>query len=54
MADDLLGKLGNLLGKGRPWYELPRLLAMGRLVEMRNELRQKNLLDTEEPPLQRV
>jgi hypothetical protein len=48
MADDLLGRIGNLLNR-RPWYELPRLLAAGRLVEMRNELRQKNLHDTEEP-----
>ena len=49
MADDLLGRdCGDLLNR-RPWYELPRLLAMGRLVEMRNELREKNLHDTEEP-----
>ena len=48
MADDLLGRIGNLLNR-RPWYELPRLLAAGRLVEMRNELREKNLHDTEEP-----
>jgi hypothetical protein len=50
MADGLLGRIGDLL-KRRPWYELPRLLAMGRLVEVRNELREKNLHDTEEPPL---
>ena len=48
MADDLIGKLGNLVKK-RPWYELPRLLAEGQLVEIRNELRRKNLHDTEEP-----
>ena len=48
MADDLLGRIGNLLNR-RPWYELPRLLAAGRLMEMRNELREKNLHDTEEP-----
>jgi heme peroxidase len=51
MADDLLGRIGNLLNR-RPWYKLPRLFAMGRLVEIRNELRQKNLHDTEEPPLE--
>src|SRR3970282_2054082 len=51
MADDLIGKLLNRL-KGRPWYTKPRLFAMGDLVEIRNELRQKNLHDTEEPPLQ--
>jgi hypothetical protein len=54
MAEDLIGRLGNLLGRHRrPWHELPRLLAMGQLIEMRNELRQKNLHDTEEPPLER-
>jgi hypothetical protein len=46
--DDLAGRINNLLNK-RPWYELPRLLAEGRLVEIRNELRLKNLYDTEEP-----
>jgi hypothetical protein len=45
---DLLSRLGDLLNR-RPWYELPRLLAEGRLVEIRNELREKNLHDTEEP-----
>jgi hypothetical protein len=34
-----------------PWYRLPRLVAMGRLIEIRNQLRQENLVDTEEPPL---
>ena len=52
MAEDLLGRIGRLLNR-RPWYELPRFLAMGRLVEIRDELRQKNLHDTEEPPLQK-
>ena len=48
MADDLIGKLGDLFKK-KPWYQLPYLLAAGRLVEIRNELRAKNLHDTEEP-----
>jgi hypothetical protein len=52
MADDLISKLGDLLKK-RPWYELPRLLADSRLVQMRNELRAKNLHDTQEPPAPR-
>ncbi|MGE0451617.1 MAG: peroxidase family protein [Vicinamibacterales bacterium] len=52
MGDTLLGRVGNFLHR-RPWYELPRLLAMPRLIQIRNELRQKNLIDTEEPPLQR-
>jgi 2,4-dienoyl-CoA reductase-like NADH-dependent reductase (Old Yellow Enzyme family) len=42
----------NLFGD-RPWYERPRLFAMAELVDVRDELRQKNLHDTEEPPLER-
>ena len=48
MADEFFDKLGDLLKK-KPWYELPRLLADGRLVQMRTEMRKKNLHDTEEP-----
>src|SRR4051812_36392048 len=48
MADDLIGRIGDLLKK-KPWYQLPLLLGGSQLVEMRNELRQKNLYDTEEP-----
>lgn len=48
MADDLIGKLAELF-KTKPWHELPSLLAAGRLIEIRNELREKNLHDTEEP-----
>jgi hypothetical protein len=47
---DLLKKIESLLQQ-KPWYRLPRALAMVRLVEIRDELRQKNLHDTEEPPL---
>jgi hypothetical protein len=47
----LIDRLTDLLNR-RPWYELPRVLAMGRLIDIRNELREKNLHDTEEPPLQ--
>jgi hypothetical protein len=52
MADDFLNRLTGLLKK-KQWYELPRTLALGRLGEIRNELRAKNLHDTEEPPLQK-
>ena len=45
MPDNLLGRIGDLLQR-RPWYELPRLLSMPRLIEMRNTLREKNLHDT--------
>ena len=51
MADDrhsLAERVQTLL-QSKPWYRLPRLLAMGRLVEIRNQLRAENLLDTEEP-----
>jgi hypothetical protein len=51
MADSIFGKIGDFLGKNRPWYKLPALLAAPALVQMRNELREKNLHDTEEPPL---
>lgn len=35
----------------KDWHELPRVAAMTRLIELRNELRRKNLFDTEDPPL---
>jgi hypothetical protein len=37
----------------KEWHRLPRPAAMTRLVEIRNELREKNLYDTEEPPHER-
>ena len=52
MPDNLLGRIGDFLQGRRPWYELPRLLAMPQLVEIRNQLRRENLHDTEEPPLE--
>ena len=36
----------------KEWYELPYSVAAARLIEMRTELRQKNLHDTEEPALE--
>ena len=51
MPDNLLGRMGDFLQRRRPWYELPKLLAMPRLVEIRNQLRRENLHDTEEPAL---
>jgi hypothetical protein len=51
MAIHLLQRIGGLLNR-REWYELPNFFAAFRLVEMRNELREKNLHDTEEPALQ--
>ncbi len=51
MPDDLFTRISKRL-KDRPWYEKPRLFAMGDLLEIRDELRAKNLHDTEEPPMQ--
>jgi len=50
----LFSRLGDFLHGKRPWYDLPRLLAMPRLIEIRNDLRQKNLYDTEEPALEKI
>ena len=36
----------------KEWHELPGPVAAIKLVEMRNELREHNLHDTEEPPLE--
>jgi len=52
MSDDLTARVADLL-KRREWYELPRLFALGRLIEIRNELRAQNLHDTEEPPFEK-
>jgi hypothetical protein len=52
MSDLLTDRLGQLFKKP-PWYQLPRLLAMFKLVDIRDELREKNLHDTEEPPFER-
>lgn len=34
-----------------PWWRLPTLLAVPKLIKFRNELREKNLYDTEDKPL---
>jgi hypothetical protein len=36
----------------KEWYELPFPVAAPKLIEIRNELRSKNLHDTEDPPLE--
>jgi len=50
MTDRLLDRITGLLKK-KNWYEMPRLLAMVRLGEIREDLREKNLHDTEDPLL---
>jgi hypothetical protein len=47
----LFSKIGDFLHQSRPWYKLPRLLAMPRLIQIRDQLRAENLYDTEEPPM---
>jgi hypothetical protein len=51
--ESLFGRIGDFLSKRRPWYKLPTILAAPKLIQMRNELREKNLHDTEDPPLER-
>ena len=40
------------MGNGSDWFDLPRPLAGIKLFRIREELREKNLHDTEEPPLE--
>lgn len=47
----LFSRIGDFLHQNRPWYKLPRLLAMPRLIQIRDELRARNLYDTEEPSM---
>lgn len=47
----LINRLREKIYKGKPWYERPRLSAINTLIEIRNELRKKNLYDTEDGPL---
>src|SRR5260370_32899563 len=49
---DFFDTINDALGRKHPWYQLPRLLAIPALIQIRNELRAKNLHDTEEPPLE--
>jgi hypothetical protein len=51
MSDKTLRPTGDAPRRKRPWYEKPKLAAMPELVEIRNQLRQENLHDTEEPAL---
>jgi hypothetical protein len=41
----------DLFRADRPWYELPTVFAIPHLIQMRDGLRERNLHDTEEPPL---
>jgi len=51
MVQAFVDKLGALFQGEAKWYKLPKLLGLVRLVLIRNELREKNLHDTEDGPL---
>jgi Animal haem peroxidase len=50
LFSDLLDKLGEELR----WYQLPKVLGLIALLRLRDELRDKNLFDTEDPPLEKI
>ena len=51
-ARSLLHGFLDKLGEKRAWYRLPTPFGLVRLLKLRNELREKNLFDTEKPPLE--
>ncbi len=51
MHKTFVDKLGALFNGETRWYQLPKLLGLVRLILIRNELRAKNLHDTEDGPL---
>lgn len=55
MAEEksLFSKLVDQLGEKLAWHRLPKPLGLLALIKIRDELREHNLHDTEQPPLQR-
>jgi hypothetical protein len=51
MGDNIFDRVSQFLHRKREWYDLPTILAIPHLIRFRNELREKNLHDTEEPPM---
>lgn len=47
----IINRLRERIYKGKPWYERPRLSAVQTLIQIRKDLREKNLHDTEDAPL---
>jgi hypothetical protein len=47
----LLDRFREWYYRRHPWYEIPTLFATRRLIDIRNDLRQHNLHDTEAPPM---
>ena len=50
---NLFDRLRERWYRRRPWYDIPTLFSVRRLIEVRNQLRRENLHDTEEPPWER-
>ena len=51
-AKSLFSDLLDTLGEKLQWYQLPKVLGLIGLLRLRDELREKNLFDTEDPPLE--
>ncbi len=49
----LFSELLDTLDEELQWHQLPKLLGLLGLLRLRNELREKNLFDTENPPLEK-
>ena len=50
--ESLFSELRDKLTDGLQWYEVPRALGLLWLLRLRDELREKNLFDTEAPPFE--
>lgn len=50
-AKSLFSDLIDNLNEDLAWHQLPKILGLFGLLKLRNELRENNLFDTEDPPL---
>jgi hypothetical protein len=50
--ESLFSDLRDKLDDGLQWYDLPKALGLLWLLKLRDELREKNLFDTEDPPFE--
>ena len=48
---EFVSNLVNQIGDNLIWYRLPKILGLIALIRLRNELREDNLFDVENPPL---
>ena len=51
-AKSLFSDLLDTLGEELQWHQLPKILGLLGLLRLRDELREKNLFDTEAPPFE--